>query len=70
MMLAVVGMGPSTSRLHSTDSMFDSVRARIVEEYLQSYMLARRCDAVVLLRGQRGEILFNGTICNVLFCFD
>ena len=62
MMLAVVEMGPSSSRLHTTDSMFDSVRARIVEEYLQSYMLARGCDAVVLLGGQRGEILFNGTI--------
>jgi hypothetical protein len=39
---------------------FDSVRAAIVEEYLRSYMVARDCDAVIMLRQESGRVVYRG----------
>ena len=49
---------------------FDSVRAAIVEEYLRSYMVARDCDAVVMLRQESGRVVYRGIYPFIIFLFE
>ena len=49
---------------------FDSVRAAIVEEYLRSYMVARDCDAVIMLRQESGRVVYRGICLFIIFLLN
>jgi hypothetical protein len=41
---------------------FDTIRAAIVEEYMQSYMASKDCDAVVMLKQPSGQVIYRGKV--------
>ena len=49
---------------------FDTIRAAIVEEYMQSYMASKDCDAVVMLKQPSGQVIYRGKIHYLFWIYD